>query len=134
MVGSAARARPVRASVFNWAGISAAADAKHKKKIMEVLGDYDTGSVFEARLAERLTAAVEIAGGGGEKKPPYSFEEARSRLVPMLQSAAAALDALPEKACPNGQAVASLTVKLKELVSASESTAVFSVPQLWAVQ
>jgi hypothetical protein len=59
---------------------------------------------------ERLTAPVEISGGGGEKKPPYSFEEARARLVPMLQGAAAALDALPQKACPNGQAVASLTL------------------------
>lgn len=59
---------------------------------------------------ERLTAPVEISGGGGEKKPPYSFEEARARLVPMLQGAAAALEALPENACPNGQAVASLTL------------------------
>ena len=57
---------------------------------------------------ERLTAPVEVTSGGGEKKPPYSFEEARSRLIPMLQSAAVSLEALPEKACPGGQAVASV--------------------------
>jgi len=59
---------------------------------------------------ERLTAPVEIASGGGEKKPPYTFGEARSRLAPMLQSAAVVLGALPEKACPNGQAVATITL------------------------
>ena len=59
---------------------------------------------------ERLTAPIDIAGGGGPKNPPYSFEEARSRVAPMLQSAAAALDELPERACPRGEAVASLTL------------------------
>ena len=59
---------------------------------------------------ERLTAPVEITGGGGEKKPPYSFEEARTRLVPMLQSAAVSIETLPEKACPGGQAVAAVTL------------------------
>ena len=59
---------------------------------------------------ERLTAPVEITGGGAEKKPPYSFEEARTRLIPMLKSAAVSLEALPEKACPDGQAVAAVTL------------------------
>lgn len=59
---------------------------------------------------ERLTTPVEITSGGGEKTPPYSFEQARARLVPMWHTAAVALEALPETACPNGQAVASLTL------------------------
>ena len=59
---------------------------------------------------ERLTVPVEIAAGGGPKAPPYSFEEARGRLAPMLASAASAFDALPEQACPNGEAVASVTL------------------------
>ena len=61
-------------------------------------------------FGERLTAQVEIGGGGGPKKPPYSFEEAQRRLEPMLANAASAFDALPEKACPNGEAVASVTL------------------------
>jgi hypothetical protein len=59
---------------------------------------------------ERLTTPVEISGGGGEKHPPYSFEEARARIAPMLESAATALDSLPAKACPRGEAVASITL------------------------
>ena len=61
-------------------------------------------------FGERLTAQVEIGGGGGPKKPPYSFEEAQRRLQPMLANAASLFDALPEKACPNGEAVASVTL------------------------
>lgn len=59
---------------------------------------------------ERLTTRVELSGGGGPKAPPYSFEEARDRLAPMVQRVASALAELPPKACPNGQAVASLTL------------------------
>ena len=59
---------------------------------------------------ERLTAPVDIASGGGPKTPPYSFEEARLRLAPMLASAALAFDGLPDRACPNGEAVASITL------------------------
>ena len=61
-------------------------------------------------FGERLIAQVEIGGGGGPKKPPYSFEEAQRRLEPMLANAASAFDALPDKACPNGEAVASVTL------------------------
>ena len=59
---------------------------------------------------ERLTEPVEIAGGGQPKKAPYSFEEARARIVSMLENTATALDTLPEKACPNGEVVAAVTL------------------------
>lgn len=59
---------------------------------------------------ERLTAPVEMPGRKVEKHPPYTFEEARSRLVPMLDSAASSLDELPATACPGDQAVASITL------------------------
>ncbi len=59
---------------------------------------------------ERLTTDVKISAGGGEKVPPYSFAEARSRLTPMLKKMTEELVALPEKTCPNDQAVASLTL------------------------
>ena len=57
---------------------------------------------------ERLTVPVDIASGGGPKQAPYSFEEARSRIVPMWARVTNELDALPEQACPRGQAVASV--------------------------
>lgn len=59
---------------------------------------------------ERLTSPVEIASGGGEKKPPYTLAEARRRLSPMLVATANNLLSLPQKACPNDQAVAAITL------------------------
>ena len=59
---------------------------------------------------ERLTTRVETSRGAGSKASPYCFREARDRLAPMVQRVAAALAELPEKACPDGQAVASVTL------------------------
>ena len=59
---------------------------------------------------ERLAETVDIAGGGGTKAAPYSLEEARRRLAPMLTDAATRLDALPDQACPDGEAVAAVTL------------------------
>lgn len=59
---------------------------------------------------ERLTEAVVVKSGPPNKQHPYSFAEAKSRLVPMLQSAVRTIDALPDEACPEGQAVASVTL------------------------
>ncbi len=59
---------------------------------------------------ERLTTPVELPTGGFPKAAPYDFEEARDRLAPMVQRVASALAELPAKACPDGQAVALLTL------------------------
>lgn len=59
---------------------------------------------------ERLTTPVEIRRGGGPKTAPYSLDEARSRVARMVQRTASALSELPEKACPNEQAVVSMTL------------------------
>lgn len=59
---------------------------------------------------ERLTETVVVKSGPPNKQHPYSFAEAKSRLVPMLQSAVREIDALPDEACPEGQAVASVTL------------------------
>ncbi len=59
---------------------------------------------------ERLTESVEIPGSGGPKKAPYSFEEARMRIISMMETTATAIDNLPEKACPNGEVVAAVTL------------------------
>jgi len=59
---------------------------------------------------ERLTSPVDVGSGGGPKHPPYTPAEARDRVGPMLTRAASALESLPEKACPQGQAVVSITL------------------------
>ena len=59
---------------------------------------------------ERLAEPVNIKMAGSPKVPPYSFEEARDRMVSMLTRTVASLRDLPEQACPDGQAVASFTL------------------------
>ena len=48
--------------------------------------------------------------GGGPKQAPYTFTESRGRLAPMVVSTAATIDNLPPEACPEDQAVISLTL------------------------
>ncbi|MCK7615003.1 S8 family peptidase [Roseibium sediminicola] len=59
---------------------------------------------------ERLAENVIVKSGAPDKHAPYSFYEARERLRPMLQTTVAAVDALPDAACPDDQAVVSLTL------------------------
>lgn len=48
--------------------------------------------------------------GMGEKAHPYSFPEARRRLTPQWRSTARSIEALPDLACPGGQAALELTL------------------------
>lgn len=59
---------------------------------------------------ERLTSSVVVRPGPPSKEPPYTFEQARGRLAPMAAAAAAALDSIPDAACPSGQVVGSITL------------------------
>ncbi|RYD55625.1 MAG: S8 family peptidase [Sphingobacteriales bacterium] len=59
---------------------------------------------------ERLTENVVINTGGGPKIPPYTFGEAKARLQPMLDNVVKQIDALPDEACPNDYAMATLTL------------------------
>jgi hypothetical protein len=59
---------------------------------------------------ERLTSDVTIKGGGGPKAAPYTFQEAKKRLTPMLDKTVKDIDRLPDDAYPNDQAVVSLTL------------------------
>ena len=59
---------------------------------------------------ERLTAEISMKSGGGPKQAPYTFTEARGRLAPMVANTAAKIDNLPPEACPEDQAVISLTL------------------------
>lgn len=59
---------------------------------------------------ERLTDDIVIKGGGAPKEPPYTFDEARTRLSPMLSEASSHIDELPQAACPGDEAVIALTL------------------------
>lgn len=59
---------------------------------------------------ERLTEWVTVPSGSGPKTPPYSFTKARSRLAKRVKELHASLSALPDDACPNGEAVAVMTL------------------------
>jgi hypothetical protein len=59
---------------------------------------------------ERLTSDVIVRSGPPNKQAPYTFGEARERLTPMLMATVEALYDLPDLACPDGQAVASVTL------------------------
>lgn len=59
---------------------------------------------------ERLTADVEVRSGGAPKEAPYTFDEAKQRLLPMLRDSLSELEELPKEACPNDKAVVLLTL------------------------
>ena len=59
---------------------------------------------------ERLTADIVIKSSGGTKKHPYSISEARDRLVPLISNTVQKIDTLPKEACPNDEAVISITL------------------------
>jgi hypothetical protein len=58
----------------------------------------------------RLTKPVVIQKGMDLPPPPYGFEEAKNRVVPQLQKAAASFDSLNDDACPGDFAVGVLTL------------------------
>lgn len=59
---------------------------------------------------ERLASPVKISKGGGDKNPPYTFQQARERLSKRLTTAVRDFTLLPRDAKPNGQVVALLTM------------------------
>lgn len=87
---------------------------------------------------ERLTENVRVKGGGGEKAKPYTFSEAKNRLEPMLENVVTKIAALPDDACPNDCAIATLTLNPEyiaksyypaELLRAIRLDAVGSIPK-----
>ena len=65
---------------------------------------------FLIGYGERLVDPINAPPSGGPKYPPYSFSEAQARVLTMVRRTAQDLGALPDLACPNGQAVAVLTL------------------------
>ncbi|MEZ0081526.1 S8 family peptidase [Bradyrhizobium japonicum] len=59
---------------------------------------------------ERLTEPVTPSGRVVEKEPPYTYEEARIRLAPMLDHTMRAFADLPEMAKPKGEVVGGIVL------------------------
>lgn len=65
---------------------------------------------FFLGYGERLTTRIAPPGGGGGSEPAYTFDEAVARLLPLVREAASEIAALPDSACPNGEAVGVITL------------------------
>lgn len=65
---------------------------------------------FFLGYGERLTTPIPPPGGGGTVEPAYTFQEAVTRLRPLVQGAAETLLELPREACPDDQAVGVVTL------------------------
>lgn len=61
-------------------------------------------------FGERLTEPIVSTTGGGPKEWPYTFEQARERILPMVEAGVEAIDNLPIAACPDDQSVARITL------------------------
>ncbi len=49
---------------------------------------------------ERLAEEVRVVMGGASKAAPYTFEQAKQRLQPMLNKVVDEIRSLPQEACP----------------------------------
>lgn len=59
---------------------------------------------------ERLVSAIKAKGSWGRKGTPYTFEEARDRLIPQFEAAYSSIEMLPEAACPGDLTTEVLTL------------------------
>src|SRR5438128_1448241 len=68
---------------------------------------------------ERYADNAKVYRGHGEKKLPYTFDQAKARLVPQLAQVATAVAHLSPAECPNDEAVAAITVNPEFLAKSS---------------
>lgn len=59
---------------------------------------------------ERLAEPIRVPSGPVDKIPPYTFEEAKERLQPMLNELVGEIENLPDYLCPDGNTIAILTL------------------------
>lgn len=82
---------------------------------------------------EKLTSLVDVAKGGGEKKHPYTFGEAKRALLPLFEIAAEQVRAISERACPGGQAVAAITLHPAYLAKSYYPATLLQTAELTAI-
>ncbi|MDR5771009.1 MULTISPECIES: S8 family peptidase [unclassified Caballeronia] len=59
---------------------------------------------------ETLIESVKLTRGGGEKRYPYDFDEARGRIARQIRSVVKAVEKIPTGAKPKGEAVVEMTL------------------------
>src|ERR1700722_13767011 len=69
----------------------------------------DTRNFFLGK-GERLTEPVTPPGRKLDKEPPYTFDEARARLAPMLDRTMRVFAELPDAAKPKGEVVGGIVL------------------------
>lgn len=82
---------------------------------------------------ENLTSSVILPRGGKTPNPPYTFLEAKSRLTPQVQQAAADIAAIPSAACPHDYAVAIMTLHPEYIAKSYHPSRLLSTVGLEAV-
>ena len=70
---------------------------------------------------DTLVHQVAVKGGGGEPVFAYTYEEARDRFALKAEQLASDVADLPDAACPNGEAVALLTLHPKSTAPIAKS-------------
>lgn len=68
------------------------------------------GPRFLIGFGERLTTPIVPGSGTSTPQPPYTVEQARARLAPMLRAAVEEAVALPKVACPDDETVTAVTL------------------------
>ncbi|EPI8785982.1 S8 family peptidase [Vibrio parahaemolyticus] len=81
---------------------------------------------FIIGYGESLTDKVEVKSGGGLKKHPYSFAEARSRLAHDLSNIIRDIDSKPKEQCANGEVVVKFIQHPSYLAKSYYPTGLFS--------
>lgn len=82
---------------------------------------------------EQLAQNEPVKLGFGEGRNPYTLAEAKAFLTPLVGQTVRALDALPERACPNGETVATVTMHPKFLSKSAYPTELLKAVGLRAV-
>ncbi|WP_410874467.1 S8 family peptidase [Nocardia sp. A7] len=88
------------------------------------------GPRFLIGFGERLTTPISPSRSGGSPQPPYTVEQARARLAPMLSAATASADSLPKTACPEDETVAAVTLHPQYLSKSGYPTRLLTSMQL----
>lgn len=81
---------------------------------------------FLLSYGERLTERRDPPGGGGAPQPAYGFDEAVTRLTPMIQEMSNDLQDLPAGACPEDEAVGLLNLHPQSIAKSYHPRQLFS--------
>jgi hypothetical protein len=84
-------------------------------------------------FGERLTEKIDKPQGGGKKKHPYTFEDAKRRLLWQIEETAQEIDKLPSLACPKDEAVAAVTLHPSYVAKSHYPEELFNVMGVTAV-